>query len=135
MAKKKIVETKGKVVSNGTKGKVVNKLKKKLSEKRKEAGSNGDGRRRGRPASKKPVVGFEISNKDQNKLGSDFANLQKNFDSVGEQVSKLAFEAAPKSAMGAVREIIALQKGMKTFCKTVRTVKKNLKPKYGEVSA
>jgi hypothetical protein len=121
MAKKKIVPKKE------------NPLKKKLAEKRKAAGVTG--KRRGRPASKKPVVGFEISSKDQNKLGSDFANLQKTFDSVGEQVSKLAFEAAPKSAMSAIKEIITLQKGMKTFCKTVRTVKKNLKPKYGEVPA
>jgi len=113
--------------------KVVNKLKSKLAAKRKASGT--EKKRPGRPPSKKPVVGFEITSKDQNKLGSDFANLQKTFDSVGEQVSKLAFEAAPKSAMSAIKEIIALQKGMKTFCKTVRTVKKNLKPKYGEVPA
>lgn len=117
------------------KGKEVNKLKSKLAAKRKASGVDSSKKRPGRPPSKKPVIGFEITSKDQNKLGSDFANLQKTFDSVGEQVSKLAFEAAPKSAMSAIKEIIALQKGMKTFCKTVRTVKKNLKPKYGEVPA
>lgn len=119
-----------------TKVKAVNKLKSKLAAKRKASGVGATGKKRpGRPPSKKPVIGFEVTSKDQNKLGSDFAHLQKTFDSVGEQVSKLAFEANPKSAMGAIKEIIALQKGMKNFCKTVRTVKKNLKPKYGEIPA
>jgi hypothetical protein len=127
MAKKKVA----------TKG--VNKLKEKLAKKRgRKPAADACGLKKkgpGRPAYKKPVIGFEISSKDQNKLGSDFSNLQKNFDTIGENVSKFAFEADPKAATTAFKEIVSFQKTMKVFCKTVRTIKKNLKPKYGELTA
>ena len=128
MAKVKKVATKG-----------VNKLKAKLAAKkrgRKPAAASAEGKKRpGRPATKKPIIGYEISSKDQNKLGNDFSALQKTFDTIGENVSKFAFEADPVSATAAFKEIVSFQKTMKAFCKTVRTIKKSLKPKFGEVPA
>jgi hypothetical protein len=114
--------------------KVTNKLKKKLAEKRKTA---PDAKKKGpgRPPTRGPLVGYEINNKDQNKLGNDFSNLQKQFDTIGENVSKFAFEADADSATSAFKELVQFQKNVKTFCKTVRSIKKNLKPKYGELPA
>lgn len=110
-----------------------NKLKIKS---KKESLAKGEGKKRpGRPATKKPVIGWEVSSKDQNRIATEFSNAQKMFDSIGESVSKFAFDAAPKSAMDAVREIIKLQGQMKTMCKTIRVIKKGMKPKFGELSA
>jgi hypothetical protein len=125
MAKKAAVADKKKSKSN--KLKIKNK---------KESLAKGEGKKRpGRPATKKPVVGWEVSSKDQNKIANEFSNAQKMFDSIGESVSKFAFDAAPKSAMDAVREIIKLQGQMKTMCKTIRVIKKGMKPKFGELPA
>ena len=125
MARKKVVEK--------------SKLRKKLkvtAPKKKVAAKASDGKKRpGRPPTKKPVIGWEVSSKDQNKIANEFASAQKLFDSIGENVSKFAFDAAPKSAMSAVREIVQLQKQMKTMCKSIRVIKKNMKPKFGELSA
>lgn len=124
MARKKVVE----------KSKLRKKLKVTANKKKVVAKATGK-KRPGRPATKKPVIGWEVSSKDQNRIANEYAAAQKLFDSIGENVSKFAFDAAPKSAMSAVREIVQLQKQMKTMCKSIRVIKKSMKPKFGELSA
>jgi hypothetical protein len=89
----------------------------------------------GRPPSKKPVIGYEITNKDQDKIGAEFAKIQEQFDRIAGKVSEFAFEASPKSAIVAIKDIVSLNKNMNGLRRIIRTVKGNLKPKYGDITA